>query len=490
MIGQDINMQGKISLPSHWRGEFFALMGLGLPMALTQLIQFSIYTVDTIMLGRVGPEDLAAGAIGSVVYFFLWMLAAGPVMAVTPLVSQALGANQNNYQDARRSVRMALWVIFLMTPFIFLLLIFTEEIALALGQSPVLAHKAEDYVLALSLGLPFAMAVMALRNFLATLGKTLIPLLLVAITTLLNAGLNYIFIFGKFGAPRLELVGAGLASTLATMIGFFLFVIYIHRDRHARRFDIFKRLYKLDLPRLKEVIRLGWPISVSVIFEGMLFNAAIFLVGLIGVIEVAAYQIGLNVVTMAFMLPWGLSMAGAVRIGLSAGAKNISAVRRAALVCMVSATLGMSMIALFVALRPEFIAGIYIETENPENHILLGWVVGFLPIACAFMVFDAMQVACNQLLRGLKDVTYPMFATALSFWGVGFSFAYILSQHTSLGAYGVWYGLMSGLIMAAFLLGLRLYYLVWGQKEPDVWLESLATLTSDTTNPEALNSKT
>ena len=130
------------------------------------------------MIGRISPEDVAAASLGTVIYFALWMLGSGPVNAVAPLVAQALGADQNSTQDARRSVRMALWVVFLMTPVIIVLLLFTEPLALFLGQDPVVAQKAGDYVLVLGPGLAFALGTMALRNFLASLEKTIIPFIL------------------------------------------------------------------------------------------------------------------------------------------------------------------------------------------------------------------------------------------------------------------------------------------------------------------------
>jgi len=185
------------------------------------------------------------------------MLGSGPVNAVSPLVSQALGADQNDRKDARRSVRMALWVIFMMTPIIVLMLRFTEPLANKMGQDPAIAKKAGAYVIALGPGLAFALATMALRNFLAALGKTKIPFILVMIVTTMNALLNYIFIFGHFGVPRLELVGAGIASSLSYIFGFFLFVLYIRFDSHAHSFQVLRNFWKPDWERFTDVVKRG-----------------------------------------------------------------------------------------------------------------------------------------------------------------------------------------------------------------------------------------
>ena len=443
-------------MPKTWGGEMRALLLLGIPMAAAQFVQFLVFFFDTAMIGRISPEDVAAAALGTVIYFALWMLGSGPVNAVTPMVAQALGADQNSTQDARRSVRMALWVVFLMTPFIILALTATEPLALFLGQDPVVAEKAGAYVLVLGPGLAFALGTMALRNFLAALEKTLIPFVLVSIVTALNIGLNYILIFGNFGAPRLELVGAGIASSLSYIFGFFLFIAYIRLNTRANSFQIFQNFWKSDWPRFKEVVALGWPISLTTFFEGMLFNACVIVMGVIGVMEQAAYQIALNVVALAFMLPWGLSMAGAVRIGLAEGAKDKAAIRRCAGVTMVASIFVIMAMAIPVALWPDMITSLYLEMDKAENAKAIALVIGFLPIAAAFMLFDSIQVAANQLLRGLKDVTWPMIFTGISYWVIGFPVAFILALKTNIGANGVWYGLMAGLITASILLGGRL----------------------------------
>ena len=451
----------RTKLPNTWGGELKAFLWIGIPMGLAQLIQFSIYTVDTMMIGRLGPEELGAAALGTVIYFLLWMIGAGPVMAVSPLVSQALGADQTDKRSARMSVRMAIWLIALMFPFLIVLVMFTEPILIAFGQDPSLSKKASYYMMALLAGWPFALSIMALRNFLAAIEKTLVPLALVSVTVLINAGLNYVLIFGKLGFPRLELIGAGIASSLSYALCFGLFAIYIQLDKDARTFNLFENWWRPHWHRMKDVIRLGWPISVTTIFEGMLFNACVVLMGLIGIMEVAAYQVALNVGSLAFMIPFGLAMAGAVRVGLARGAGNAVAVRRAGIVTILACIAAIMIFAVPIALWPNGVAGLYLDITDPDNGKVIALVASFLPIAAAFMFFDATQVAANQLLRGLKDVTIPMFMTGVSYWVVGFPIAYYLGLKTDVGAVGIWYGILAGLITASILLGVRFWYLAW-----------------------------
>lgn len=426
-------------------------------MALTQLVQFSINTVDILMIGKLGAEPLAGASLGLVIFYALFLFGFGPAMAVSPMVSQALGADGNDTADARLSVQMGLWSIGVMTPVLVLTLFFTEHFALALGQPVVPAALAKPYVLALAPGLPFALGVVALRNFLAAINRAHAPLLFILVTTALNAFLNYLLIYGNWGAPRLELVGAGIASSISHFVGFLALLIYIQTEKTARRFHIFRNFWVPDWPRLMEIARLALPIGLTMVFEAMLFNAAVLLMGRIGVDEMAAYQVALNVAALAFMGPLGLSMAGAVRVGLMKGADDVAGVRRAAIVSVLCCVIAIMMVAIPVMIAPRFVAGLYLNPTEVSNTSVIALVASFLPIASAFALFDAIQVATNQALRGLKDVRTPMYITGISYWLIGFPLSAVLGLSTPLRAVGVWYGLLAGLAAASIFLSRRLW---------------------------------
>lgn len=442
---------------SPWRREFLALMSIGLPMGLTQLVQFSINTVDILMIGRLGPEPLAGAALGLVIFYVLFVAGMGLAMATSPMVSQALGADADDTREARRSVRMGLWAVGIFAPVFSLIYFFSEEFALMTGQPPEVARLAEPYVLALAPGLPFALGVIVLRNFLAAIDRARAPLYIIVATTALNGFLNWLLIYGHWGLPRLELVGAGLASSISHAAGFFMLVIYIGWEKRARRFALFQNFHHPDMARFLEVLRLGWPISVTIGFEAMLFNAAVFLMGRIGVSEMAAYQVALNVAALAFMMPLGLSMAGCVRVGLAAGAKDRPGVRRAALMAILCSVAAIMIVAIPVMIWPMQIAGLYLEKGDPGNGDVLALVAAFLPIAAAFALFDATQVAAGQALRGLKDVRAPMILTGVAYWAIGFPVSAWLGLSTPLAAVGVWWGLLVALAAAAAFLSARLY---------------------------------
>ena len=440
-----------------WKREFIALMAIGVPMGLTQLVQFSINTIDLLMIGRLGPDALGGAALGLVMYYILFLLGLGPAMAVSPLVSQALGADPNGVEDPRRSVRMGLWAIAIAIPPLSLIYFLTEDIALIFGQPPELARLAAPYILALAPGLPFMLGVVVLRNFLAAIERTRAPLVIIVLTTALNAFLNYLLIYGNWGLPRLELIGAGIASSVSHLVGFIALAAYIKLEKASRRFQLFKNVLTADWPRLREIVNLGWPIGITIAFEAMLFNAATILMGRIGINEVAAYQVAINVAAIAFMIPLGLSMAGSVRVGLKAGAGDAAGVRRAAVISVVTSIGAIMIVAVPVMIAPHFVAGLYLNADDPTNAVVIALVASFLPIAAAFALFDATQVAAAQALRGLKDVRIPMVMTAISYWAIGFPVAAWLGLFTPMGAVGVWWGLLAALATAAALLGGRLW---------------------------------
>lgn len=446
-----------------FRGELAALFALGLPMALTQLTQYSIQTIDVLMIGRLGPQALGGAALGLVFFFGIMLIGMGPAMAISPLVSQAVGAagrDPARLTAARITVRMSLWLTVLMFPLMLAACFATAPLARLLGQPPSLTAIAGPYVLALAPGLPFMIGVMALRNVCAAFGRTRMPLIFIVLTTFVNAGLNAVLIFGMFGVPRLEVVGAGLASSASHAIGFFLLLRYVCRDPQIRPLHVLDEWYRPHWASLREIVALGLPITLALAFEMMLFNAAVLVMGRIGVAEVAAYQIGINVAAMGYMAAFGMSLAGGTRVGLAVGSGDAAGVRLAAWVSLVGCVLTILAFAIPIRLLPEPIANLYVGGDGVDADAVHGLVLKFLPLVTTFAVFDALQVAAHQALRGLKDVRVPMLLAGFSFWAIGFPLAAWLALATPVGARGVWWGLLAGLAVAALLLGVRLRWLL------------------------------
>ena len=306
--------------PSPWRAELRATVTLALPLIGTQLAQIATMTTDVVLLGRLGADALAAGALGANVVYVLITFTLGVLMAVSPMVAQAMGRKLHAVRDARRSVRQGLWVAVAVGVPCMIVIWHTEALLLLLGQDPANAALAAGYARAMMWGFLPGAGFMLLRFFVAALERPRPALVVMVLAVLLNGVLAWGLIFGRFGLPGLGVVGAGIATSIANTFSFVALLGFILVDRRLRRFHILGRLWRPDWRRFVELFRVGLPIGVILLIEVGLFSAAVQLMGLIGTAEIAAHQIALQCAAVAFMVPLGIGQAATVRIGLFAGA--------------------------------------------------------------------------------------------------------------------------------------------------------------------------
>jgi MATE family multidrug resistance protein len=433
-------------------------MKLAGPLALTQLMQMAIMTTDLIMLGRVGKEAIAAAALGNTVFFFTWLVGQGPAAAVPPMIAHILGARPSDRANVRAVTRMGFWAVWLLCVPLAGLLLATEPILLAFRQSPELAHLASLFTLPMCLGLFFVMGFQVLRNYSTALGKPNASLIVMGLSVLFNALAGYALIFGHFGFPRLEVVGSGIASAAAEGFSLIAMLIVIRFTRELRQYRAFRRFHRADWPKFVELFRLGMPIGLTMIFEVMLFNCSMLVMGTFGTDFVAAHQIALNVPSITFMVPLGIAMAATIRVGLAAGRGDVQGARRAGHTAMLMGTAFMALCGVVIALFPMAIAELYFGS-NAADAKVVSLTVTFLYVAAAFQVFDALQVVAALALRGLKDAQVPMWLAGASYWLVGAPTSLILAFRFDLRGLGIWIGLAVALAAAAALLSWRFRYL-------------------------------
>ncbi len=445
-----------------WMEEARALIVLGTPLALTQLAQMAMPTTDLLMIGSLGEEPLAAAALANTIYIFVWLFALGPAAAVSAIIAQIVGAHPSDRARVRASVRMGLWSVFMLTPLMAIVLVFSDTILIALGQEPRLAAYAAPYTQILALSLPFSLGFNVLRNFATALGLPRAPLIIVVIAVFLNALLGYAFIFGHFGAPRLGMNGAATATALSHVFMFATTAAVVTFAPAFRSFRIWRRFHRIDRARLTEIFRLGISIGVTFILEVALFLGANLVVGFFGISAVAAHQIAMNVPSITFMIPLGLAMAATVRVGRAAGAGDMVGVRRSGYTAIFIGMAFMACSGLLIALFPRAIAGLYIDVNNPANARAAELAVQYLYVAAAFQVVDGIQVMAAFALRGLKDAHIPMWLAGISYWLIGFPLAIVLAFTVDMQGVGVWIGLATSLGAAALLMTLRFAWLSQG----------------------------
>ena len=448
-----------------WKEEMWELSKLSGPVVLTQIAFMVIMTTDIIMLGHLGVHAIASAALGNIVFFFTWLFGYGQVCAIAPIVSHILGANPADRTDVRAATRMGLWSVLIITPFQMAFLFGTKHWLLFFGQNPELAAGAGTFTSALAFGLPFSLGYQAIRNFATALKRPHAALIVMLITMIFNAAGDYALIFGHFGAPKLGILGAGTASASSYAFSFFAMLIVVRATPDLRKYRIFEGFFRPQWEYLKEIFHLGLPMGLTMMFEGMLFNASVLLMGRFGVASVAAHQMSLNPPSITFMVPLGIATAATVRVGHAAGAGDSEGVRRAGYSAMMLAVVFMGLCGIVLAVFPHTIAGLYIDPHVAQNAEAIALAAVFLRVAAAFQIFDGLQVVAALSLRGLKDARMPMVLAGASYWLVGFPACIVFGFWLGLNGLGIWLGLALGLLVAAVAMCARFYYLARARQE-------------------------
>jgi MATE family multidrug resistance protein len=338
----------------------------------------------------------------------------------------------------------------------------SEAVLLLLGQDPDLAGEAQGFVRHLMWALLPAFLYMVLRNFLAALERPGWPLAIAVGAVLVNLGVNICLIFGvpEIGLPPLGLPGAGIGSSITVTVEVATLVAIVTRHRKFRRYHLFGRFWRADWPRLRQFWRLGLPIAVTLTLEVGVFNAAVFLMGLIGTASLAAHQIAIQIASLSFMVPMGLAQAVTVRVGLAYGARDPAGIARAGWTSFVMATGFMALMALLMWVMPHQLVSIFLDADDPANAAVIPLAIAFLGVAALFQIVDGAQAVGAGMLRGLHDTKVPMAIALFGYWAAGMGTAVGLGFGLGWGGVGIWAGLAAGLAVVALLMLLR-----WSRRE-------------------------
>jgi MATE family multidrug resistance protein len=440
---------------SLWRAELRATLTLAWPLIATNLAQMALTTTDVIVLGRLGPEALAAATLASNLYFAILIFGIGLVSATAPMMAEALGRKRKAVRDIRRTFRQGLWSALIISVPAWLLLWHTEALLLLLRQDARLAADAQVFMRALQWGFLPTLGFIAVRSFVAALERPLWALLLTVATVLFNVLANYVLVFGHFGLPALGMFGSGLATAMSNTLLFVALAVTISVAKRFRRYHLFGRWWRADWPRLQALWRLGLPIGATMAFEITVFNAAVFLIGSFGPIAIAAHAIALQIAGISFMVPLGLSQAATVRVGLAYGARDRAGISRAGWTAFMLALVFNTAMSALLLVAPGTLIGAFLPTDDPANAPVVVLAHGFLFCAALFQIADGVQAVCAGMLRGLQDTRIPMLYAALGYWGFGAPLALLAAFPAGLAGIGVWIGLAGGLALVAVLMTRR-----------------------------------
>ncbi len=438
-----------ISLPSSRVALARRMTAIALPIVANNLLTVGMQLTDTVMAGRLSAKALAAVSVGGSVFVPFFLLALGMLGALSPASAQLYGAGRSGRIGplARQAAWLAIGLAaVLMAGFRFL----TPLYHLA-GVAGGLADVSEQYVAALSWGLPAIFLYLVLRFSSEGIGHTR-PMFYVAFAAfLINIPLDYWFIYGGLGMPRMGAVGCGYATALAMWVQFAAMLTYVlTMRRRYRPLGLFRRLEPPRLAPLVELVRLGVPIGVMLFAEVSLFGAVALLMASLGAVKAAAHQIAVSVASFSFMFPMGLATGISVVVGQAAGAGRPILARRAGLVGVGLALAFECVAAVLILVLREPLARLF-----TGNAAVIALAAELLLLAAAFQLSDGLQVASAGALRGLKDVRVPMWITVLAYWGTGLPLAWAFGFKLGLGPVGIWVGLIAGLTVAGLLLFLR-----------------------------------
>lgn len=436
-----------------FRHELRALLIVALPIVVSQLGHVGMNTVDTIMVGPLGAEALAAVGIGSALHIFTLMLFTGTILGMTPLVSQAFGSGDG--EACRRILVQALWLSAVLSAPLVVLTLEGEAIARFLGQRPETVVLAGEYMTALAWGVPSVLFFMALRQFLEGMGATAPAMVVTFVGLVVNIPLNAALMYGVEGwiAP-LGIVGTGHATSVArwAMLGMLLAYLALHP-----RYRILRGMrWRPEGALLRRIVSIGAPIGGQLSMEVGLFSFAAVMVGWFGPVELAAHQVTINIASLTFMVALGVSLAGSIRVGLHIGGRSPRAIRRSVGATYLVSVGFMALCAVAFVLFSRELVGLY--TSDPAIQRI---GVSLLAVAAFFQVADGAQVAGLCSLRGAADTRVPLWIAMLGYWGIGVPVAYLLGFHAQLGPVGVWVGLCIALGVVAILLGWRVRRVLW-----------------------------
>jgi multidrug resistance protein, MATE family len=441
----------QIGRPS-WRRELTEILILAAPLATALLAQMAMGITDTIMMGHVSSDALAAGGLGASVAFLLIITAQGLAVSIQPIIAQARGAG--DHSGFGRTLAAGLVVSLLAALPIMLMLPHIDVLLNAIAEPRRISALTLQYERAFVWGVPAGMLQFALRNYLAALERTRVIMIVVMIGFLINLGLNWVLVFGHLGFPALGLSGSGYATAITwwgMLAGFAL---------HLRRADLLPAdLFRPGWAELGRgiwaVLELGWPIAGIYLVEMGLFSASSLLMGRFGPVALAAHQICLNLASFTFMVPLAISQAATVRVGFHIGSSDVRRARAAGYMALAVGTGFMMVMAAAITSLARPIFHLYLDAADPNLEAVLTLGRQMIILAALFQMFDGAQVVAAGALRGLKDTRASLIAGVIGYWGLGMPIGAGLAFGLGLGPIGLWWGFLGGLAAVATLLNLR-----------------------------------
>ena len=432
--------------------ESRATLVLAIPITIGQVSQMLMGITDSVMIGRTGAIPLAASSFGLGVFNIFFIVGVGLLTPVAVFASRARGAGRHD--EAGEFLRHGLALALGSGAVEVALMLWIGTRLAWFRQPPEVLAAVNPFFMLIGLSLVPVLAYLALRQFAESMGRPWVPMLVMLCGVVLNASLNWVFIYGHLGAPRLGLTGAGISTLISRTLGSAVIFTWLRMDPAMRAAWPRRWFAPLSGARLRRMLAVGLPVSGSLLFEGGAFAAATIMMGWLGAVPLAAHQVALSCAALTFRFSLGLSMAVGMRMSAAVGAGEHSRLRP-----IWVGGVGMGVV-LAAAYAVVFLAyGRAISHFFIDDPVVISTATTLLVVAAIFQTFDGGQVINSAALRGLTDVKVPAVITFVAYWVISLPLGYMLGVRGRFGAAGIWTGLAAGLAFAAILLGVRFFRL-------------------------------
>ncbi len=427
--------------------EIRPVLRLAIPLVLAELGWMAMGVVDVVMVGRLPASAVALGSVsvGTSVFYTVAVFGGSLMMALDTLVSQAFGARRMD--ECHRWLWSALSLLVPLVPAVMGIIWLASLSLERFGVNPAVRAQAVAYVQILNFGVPGLFLYFALRRYLQGIGRVRIVTFAIVSANAVNLAGNWALIFGHFGFPALGTDGSAWATVLARYYMAAVLIAYALYIEHRQGHGLLSGGARPSLERLRRILALGGPAAIHVGLEMAVFGLATILVARLAPEVLAAHQVALNLASLTFMVPLGLSAAAAVRVGHRIGAQDFVGAAHSGTVSIALGEVFMACAALAFWFAPNLLARIY--TSDPR---VIEISVALLAVAAVFQLFDGLQIVCSGALRGAADTRTPMLCNLIFYWFVGLPAGYILAFRFGYGALGIWAGLCLGLVLIGSVL--------------------------------------
>lgn len=413
--------------------------------------------IDNIMVGQLGSAELAAVSLGNSFMFIAMSLGIGFSTAITPLIAEADAAE--NIADGKSTFKHGLILCFIMALCLLGVLLFAKPVMYSMKQPQEVVDLAMPYLDLIAISIIPLIIFQALKQFSDGLSMTRYPMYATFLANGVNVLLNYMFIFGKLGAPAWGVIGAGVGTLASRVVMVIYLYILLYRDRKSSHFVSNLNFREFSKEKAKKIISLGIPSGMQMFFEMGIFTASVWLSGALGKNAQAANQIALNLSSMTFMVASGFGVAAMIRVGNQVGLKQYKELRRIAKSIFLLTTMTAIVFAAIFMIGNKMFPKLYLDlddlTQLSDNMEVISIASTLLFISAIFQISDTIQVVALGVLRGMQDVKIPTIITFISYWVIAFPISFYLSSYTELASKGIWIGLLAGLTFSGAMLYIR-----------------------------------